>query len=71
LNAPIPKAKKKQHTNRRIEGLGEDAYWELRSGALYVLQGDKFIRVSVGGVGEESARIEKSKILALAAVKRL
>jgi hypothetical protein len=36
-----------------------------------VLQGDKFIRVSVGGVGEESARVEKSKILALAAVKRL
>lgn len=33
------------------------------TGALYVLKGD-FVRVSVGGVGEESVRIEKSKALA-------
>ncbi len=41
------------------------------TGALYVLQGDNFVRISVGGVGEESVRIEKSKVLARAAVKRL
>jgi hypothetical protein len=40
-------------------------------GALYVLQGDKFVRISVGGVGEESLRVKKSKVLARAAVKRL
>ncbi len=58
---------------RRIKGLGEDAYWvgSPIAGALYVLQGDKFVRISVGGVGEESVRIEKSKVLARAALKRL
>jgi hypothetical protein len=49
------------------------AYWVGTpiTGALYVLQGDNFVRISVGGVGEESARIERSKVLARAAVKRL
>ena len=58
---------------RRIEGLGEEAYWVGTpiTGALYVLQGDNFVRVSVGGVREESVRIEKSKVLARAVVKRL
>jgi hypothetical protein len=58
---------------RPIEGLGEEAYWvgNAITGALYVLQGDAFLRISVGGVREESARIEKSKALARAALKRL
>jgi hypothetical protein len=58
---------------RRIEGLGEEAYWVGTpiTGALYVLQGDNFARISIGGVGEESMRIEKSKVLARAVVKRL
>jgi len=58
---------------RRIEGLGEEAYWVGTpiTGALYVLQGDNFVRISIGGFGEESVRIEKSKILARAVVKRL
>jgi hypothetical protein len=58
---------------RPIGGLGEEAYWVGNpvAGALYVLQGGVFLRISVGGVREESARIEKSKVLARAAVKRL
>jgi hypothetical protein len=58
---------------RRIEGLGEEAYWVGNpiTGALYVLQGDNFVRISIGGVGEESVRIEKSKVLARAVVKCL
>lgn len=58
---------------RSITGLGEEAYWVGNpvAGALYVLQGEVFLRISVGGVGEESARIEKTKILARAVVKRL
>jgi hypothetical protein len=58
---------------RPITGLGEEAYWVGNpvAGALYVLQGEVFLRISVGGVGEESGRIEKTKILARAAVKRL
>jgi hypothetical protein len=58
---------------RRIKGLGDEAYWVGTpiAGALYVLQGDTFVRISVGGVGEESARIKKSEVLARAVVKRL
>jgi hypothetical protein len=57
---------------RVIVGLGEEAYWMGNpiSGALYVLKGDVFLRISVGGVRDESARIEKSKTLARAALRR-
>jgi hypothetical protein len=58
---------------RTIPGIGEEAYWvgNAISGALYVLQGDTFLRVSVGGIRQEPERIEKSKALARAAIKRL
>ena len=58
---------------RAIAGVGEEAYWVggPMVGALYVLKGDTFVRISVGGVHEESARIEKSVALARLALKRL
>lgn len=58
---------------RAIAGVGEEAYWVggPMVGALYVLQGSTFLRISVGGVREESARIEKSVALARIALKRL
>jgi hypothetical protein len=60
-------------TPRPISALGEEAYWvgSPISGALYVLQGDVFLRISVGGIPEESARIAKSKSLATAVLPRL
>jgi hypothetical protein len=63
----------KLHEARPIAGLGEEAYWVGNPilGALYVLQGDKFLRISVGGIRQEPERIEKSKALAQAALKRL
>ena len=58
---------------RPIPGLGEEAYWvgSPLARALYVLQGDLFLRISVGGIPEESTRIDKSKSLANAALPRL
>ena len=58
---------------RTIKGVGEQAYWigSPLVGALYVLKRDTFLRISVGGVREESARIEKSIALARVALKRL
>jgi hypothetical protein len=58
---------------RAIAGVGEEAYWVggPMVGALYVLKGNTFLRISVGGVREESARIDKSKALARLALKRL
>ncbi len=68
-----PEREKEGSKARPISGLGEEAYWVGNpvAGALYVLQGGVFLRISVGGVREESARIEKSKDLARAAMKRL
>jgi hypothetical protein len=58
---------------RVIKGLGEQAYWvgSPMVGTLYVLKGNTFLRISVGGVREESVRIEKSIALAPLALKRL
>jgi len=58
---------------RAIAGLGEEAYWVGGpiAGALYVLKGNTFLRISVGGIREEPARIEKSKALAHIALKRM
>lgn len=58
---------------RAIAGLGEEAYWVGGpiAGALYVLKGNTFLRISLGGIREESARIEKSKALARIALKRM
>src|SRR2546425_2340448 len=51
---------------RVIDGLGEEAYWTGSpiTGALYVLKGDAFLRISVGGEKDESVRIKKAKTLA-------
>jgi hypothetical protein len=58
---------------RMIKGLGDQAYWvgSPMVGALYVLKGNTFLRISVGGVREESARIEKSIALARLALTRI
>lgn len=58
---------------KAIAGIGEQAYWvgSPMVGALYVLKGNTFLRISVGGVREESARIEKSIALARLALKRM
>jgi hypothetical protein len=56
-----------------IPALGEEAYWVGGpvTGALYVLQGELFLRISVGGVPKESIRIAKSKSLAATILRRL
>lgn len=58
---------------RRISSVGDEAYWVGSSiaGALSVLHENVFFRISVGGVPQETTRMEKSKALARAALKRL
>ena len=58
---------------RAIGGVGEEVYWAGNqiAGALYVLRGNTFLRISVGGIRDERERIEKSKALALAVLKRM
>jgi hypothetical protein len=58
---------------KKIEEVGEEAFWAGNrfGGALYVLKGDVFIRVSVGGPDDEATKIEKSKTLAQKVLSRL
>jgi hypothetical protein len=63
----------KMQPPKKIDGVGEEAFWSGNrfGGALYVLKGDAFIRVSVGGPDNEGTKIEKSKTLAQKALGRL
>jgi len=58
---------------RPIGSVGDEAFWSGTrvAGALYVLRGNTFIRVSVGGINDEQERIEKSRQLAAAALAKL
>jgi hypothetical protein len=57
----------------KIEGVGDEAFWlgNRVGGELYVLKGNSFIRISVGGAGDKAAKIDKSKKLAQMVLKRL
>jgi hypothetical protein len=56
-----------------VAGIGDDAYWvnSRVSGALYVLKGNSFIRISLGGAEDDAARQKKAKALAQKALARL
>ena len=56
-----------------VPGLGDEAFWTGTriGGALYVLKGNCYIRISVGGAGDQQQKIEKSKKLAESVLKRL
>jgi hypothetical protein len=63
----------KKNEPRRVAGLGDEAFWvgDPVTGALYVLRGDVFLRVSVGGSPNQSQKIKRARTLALYALKRL
>jgi hypothetical protein len=67
------KEEEKMAPSKKIEGVSEEAFWSGNrfGGALYVLKGDVFIRISVGGADNEETKIEKSKMLAQKALGRL
>ncbi|PYK07122.1 MAG: hypothetical protein DME39_01975 [Verrucomicrobia bacterium] len=58
---------------KKIEGLGDDAYWvgNRFGGILYVLKGDAFISIGLGGTDDEETKLKKSKTLAQKALQRL
>jgi hypothetical protein len=63
---------KKRIPPKKVAGVGEEAYWSGNrfGGALYVLKGDAFLRISVGGPDNEETKLEKSKALAQKALSR-
>ena len=58
---------------QKIDGVGDEAYWTGNrvGGALYALKGNIYIRISVGGPGDQAAKIKKSKVLAQIILKRI
>jgi hypothetical protein len=58
---------------KKIDGVGEEAFWSGSrvGGALYVLQKDYILRISVGGPDDQETKISKSKALAQKALERL
>lgn len=64
---------KEEQAPEKVEGVGDEAFWtgSRVGGALYVLKGNRFFRLSVGGGGDRAEKIEKSKALAQNALKRL
>ncbi len=58
---------------KTISGLGDAAYWipNRFGGVLYVLKGDAFISIGIGGTDDEETKLEKSKALAQKALQRL
>jgi hypothetical protein len=57
----------------KVSGIGSEAMWVSSrvAGSLYVRKGDKLLRVSVGGPGGTKEKIERSKRLALRALRRM
>jgi len=57
----------------KVEGVGDEAFWTGTrvGGALYVLAGNAYIRISVGGAGDQAQKIDKTKALAQSVLKRL
>lgn len=58
---------------KKIEDLGDGAFWATSingGGALFVLKGNAFIRISVAGSESEESKIDQSKALAAKALAR-
>jgi hypothetical protein len=71
--ASAASGRKKKEPPKPIAGVGDEAFWagDPMTGALYVLKGEVFLRLSVGGSGDENEKIRRAKALASHALKRL
>jgi hypothetical protein len=56
-----------------VRGLGDEAFWSGTrvGGALYVLKGERFVMISVGGKGDAEEKLKKARALARDALRRL
>jgi hypothetical protein len=65
--------KKKKEPPMPVAGLGAEAFWvgDPVTGALYVMKGEVFLRLSVGGPPDQTGKIKRAKALAFHALKRL
>lgn len=65
--------KRKDQAPQKIADLGDEAFWMggPKAGGLYVLKGNRYIRLSIGGEPSQGQKIEKASTLARAILERL
>jgi hypothetical protein len=58
---------------QQISGIGDEAFWTASrtAGVLYVLKGSSYLRISIGGRGDQQTELSKSKALAQKVIARL
>lgn len=58
---------------KKMPGIGDEAFWlgTRVGGSLYVLKGNAYVRVSIGGPADQAIKMAKSKNLAQKALARL
>jgi hypothetical protein len=66
------KSEEESDPPKKISGLGDEAFWmgNRIAGALYVLKGDAYVRVSVGGPSDKASQT-RARLLAQKAIARL
>jgi hypothetical protein len=71
--ASAPAGRKKKEPPKPVASLGDEAFWvgDPVTGALYVLKGDVFLRLSVGGTRDPAQNMKRARALASHALKRL
>lgn len=58
---------------QKVSGVGDEAFWVggRIGGSLYVLKGNSYLRVSIGGAGAQSEKLQRLKSLAQKVTERL
>lgn len=58
---------------KKVTGVGDEAFWmgNRVGGALYVLKGNSYVRISIGGPAGQASKIKRSKALAQKAIAQL
>lgn len=67
------KPKKKHRAPIKIAGLGDEAFWapSASGGNLYAFKAQSFVRISIGGTGDQERKLEDSKTLVRKVLARL
>ncbi|HUS10727.1 MAG TPA: hypothetical protein VMZ30_09700 [Pyrinomonadaceae bacterium] len=58
---------------QKVSGIGDEAFWtgSRVGGAMYVLKGNSYVRISIGGPADQATKIRKTKALAAKVIGRL
>lgn len=72
-NQPDAPSSAKARKPQKVDGVGEEAFWlgDVKRGGLYVLKGNRYIKLSVGGKEDLETKIAKCSRLSAFVLSRL